>query len=50
MYTRMWNQGGSDLKTYGIAGPSGDGGVTFPKAGFTTMGIDWPQPDCQVKL
>ena len=45
MYSRMWNQGLGNLKTYGIAS-SGDGGITFPK-GFSSMGITWPQPDCQ---
>jgi hypothetical protein len=47
MYSRMWNQGKGDLKTYGIAGPSKDGGKTFPSKGFISSGIDWPQPDCQ---
>jgi len=46
MYTRMWSQP-AGKPAYGIAGPSDDGGTTFPKAGFTPMGIDWPQPDCE---
>jgi hypothetical protein len=45
MYSRMWNQGLGNRKTYGIAA-SGDGGISFGK-GFSSMGIDWEQPDCQ---
>ena len=47
IYSRMWDQP-AGKPTYGMAGPSLDGGATF-NGSFTAagMGMGWPQPDCE---
>ena len=45
MYSRLWNQVTGPLHTYGIA-KSTDRGNNFGE--LVPMGIEWPQPDCEV--
>ena len=45
MYSRMWAQP-AGAASYGIVGPSHDGGATF-NGSFAAVGMGWPQPDCE---